>query len=346
MLQEYVPRDHATFVRNPHYWMIPQGYPKFSTIRWNFVEDSTAAIAAVQSDSAQLTQPLAPAAAPSLKKDPNVTVLQVPSPGLFGWGFNKNTPPMNDVRVRQGLGLLLEVDQAVTNCWFGAFSPIYGGLVGSWQPYFNKTDAPQPWKAPVADRVAQANQLLQSAGWVMGPSGVRVSKGVPGLADGTPLTLNPVYQSNDTGAACASQLLPAWFMRGGVSVKPEALDPASFYGNVVLGKYSMWFSGFYGYLSWQTLMDNVVLSTSFGNPYTIADKSPALDQQIVAAEAETDPATQVTMFEAVEKNVAGLSLFWALGGQDVSVLTSSKLSGYYARLDYSNRSLITSDLLP
>ncbi len=344
ILKEYVPKDHLVLVRNPYYWKLADGYPKFDEIRWSFTEDPTAGVAAIEAGSADLYSPVPAASVDRLKKNSNVKVFQATMPSYTAWGMNKDKPPFNDKRVRQAIGYAVEPDERTTVCWFTTGTSLYGGAVYAWQSFYSKDDPVEPWKKPRAERLTMAKTLLDAAGWVEGPGGMRVSKGVSGLPDGTPFKFDARYESNWPAAGCHAQLLQKWMKDIGIQANPVAYDPSIFWQDVGAGKMDFFHSGWYSYLSPRQLYDNNWACDGYGNQYMVRACSPELDKAIKAADAETDPTKQAAMYHEIEKMVADLQFAILVGSQDSLVLTNGKLAGFFPRSDDSNRALIVSDI--
>ena len=344
-IKEYVAKSHITFERNPFYWRLAvDGYPKFSEVRWDFVGDQAAQVAGVQAGSADFTSPVAAEAVDRLKADPNVTLYQAPSPGLIGFGYDKTKPPFSDKRVRQAIGLATDSEESVAVCWFGTGTPLYGGLFYPWQDFYDPARAVEPWKRPRADRLADAKKLLDEAGWVVGSDGIREAKGVDGVADGTKFSFVSNYPNNWTSAACQAQLYQKWLKDIEIDAQALLTDPANYGADLTAGKFASFHIGWFSYLSAREIFHNIFLSDSLGNDFTVREKSPELDAKILAAEQEADPAKQAQLYSDLEREAADLQLITFVNSQDVVAMTSSKVTGFYTRLDMSNRALIVSDI--
>jgi peptide/nickel transport system substrate-binding protein len=238
----------------------------------------------------------------------------------------------------------VEPDERTTVCWFGTGTSLYGGAVYSWQSFYWKDDPVEPWKKPRAERLAMAKKLLDEAGWVEGPGGIRVSKGVAGLNDGTPFKFDAKFEANWPASGCHAQLLQKWMKEIGIEANPVAYDPSIFWQDVGAGKMDFFHSGWYSYLSARELYRNNWHSKGYGNQYMVRASVPELDKAIEAAEAETDPAQQAKMYHEIEKVVSDLQLAILVGSQDTLVLTNGRLQGFFPRPDDSNRALIISDI--
>ncbi len=110
---EWVPNDHLTVTRNPHYWGAQP--PGFDQITFRFLPDEDARLAAFQSGDVQLiTAALNDTTDKAKQADggdgSKVTVVQPPYAGQTVLYLNTSKPPFDDVRVRQAMLLALDLD--------------------------------------------------------------------------------------------------------------------------------------------------------------------------------------------------------------------------------------------
>ena len=98
---EMVSGDHITVARNPHYW---GSRPALAAIRFSVVNDGAAALAKYRAGDLDEIE-VQPAQAATVAGDPNLKRQLVKTPDLtvFWLVFRVNSPPLNNVRVRQAL---------------------------------------------------------------------------------------------------------------------------------------------------------------------------------------------------------------------------------------------------
>ncbi|HZP16099.1 MAG TPA: peptide ABC transporter substrate-binding protein, partial [Nocardioides sp.] len=98
---EMVSGDHITVTRNPYYWG-PR--PALSAIRFEVVNDGSAALAKYRAGSVDEIE-VQPAQAAEVSADARLKHELVKTPDLtvFWLAFRVNSPPLNNVRVRQAL---------------------------------------------------------------------------------------------------------------------------------------------------------------------------------------------------------------------------------------------------
>lgn len=149
-------------VRNTEYW--DDGLPKADCIKTLVISDPITQSAALKAGNTDVVLVLSPVAASSLKGDPGVNIVTANGGVAMTLSMWIDTPPFDDIRVRQAMKLVVD-RQAIVD------GPLLGlGEVGN--------DNPVPISHPAAFSktalkrdVNKAKQLLASAGY---PDGLSV----------------------------------------------------------------------------------------------------------------------------------------------------------------------------
>jgi len=157
MLSDFVPGDHATLVRNPHYFEAP--YPYLDSVKYVYLPQPTTQVAAVQSGQVDFVQVLSPAQAAPLKGAGGLTLSTLPTTGFSNMRMRSDRLPFGDPRVRNAFKYIIDrkqMDQVLVN----GLSPL-----GADQPI---SPAFAQWFSNLAPRprdVAKAQALLSAAGY-------------------------------------------------------------------------------------------------------------------------------------------------------------------------------------
>jgi len=93
-----------------------------------------------------------------LKEDPRFQSFSGPSFGYTYIGYNMRRPPFNDRRVRQALGMAIDIDKIIKFVLYNQGEPITG-------PFVKQTDYYNHNVKPVAHDPQGALKLLAEAGW-------------------------------------------------------------------------------------------------------------------------------------------------------------------------------------
>ena len=111
VLKDFVPADHATIVRNPHYWQAP--YPYLDAVKFLYLPQPATQVAALKSGAVDFIIRLSPAQAAPLVGAPGIKVTNVSGTGFLNMRMRSDRPPFHDNRVR--LAMKYVVDRKAIN---------------------------------------------------------------------------------------------------------------------------------------------------------------------------------------------------------------------------------------
>ncbi|HET6294874.1 MAG TPA: ABC transporter substrate-binding protein [Kribbella sp.] len=185
---DYVTQDRVGLEKNPDYkWgpeaFGPAGPPKLEKLTFKILLDTNARYNALRGGQVQMAMNLDPDTIATIKKTAQFKHYDMPSTGQpYGYPINVEKGPTNDLKVRQAI--LHAVDQKKLNesVLRGAYTPAYNVLTPTTPGYVKANDTMYAYDP------AKSKSLLDEAGWVAGPDGVR-SKG------GQKLSLDILIQS-------------------------------------------------------------------------------------------------------------------------------------------------------
>ncbi|MBL8583293.1 MAG: ABC transporter substrate-binding protein, partial [Rhizobiaceae bacterium] len=175
-VQKFVPgEDVSTFVKNENYWRA--GLPKVDAVELRAIPEESARIAAIQSGQIDLVWDLGRAGIAELEKSADVKVVKTRSPFVLTMSCWTDTPPFDDVRVRQAMKYVVDREQMLQLVLRG-----YGNIgddnpVAPWIQYALKVETR-------ARDIEKAKALLAEAGH---PDGIDVelytSETTPGFIE-------------------------------------------------------------------------------------------------------------------------------------------------------------------
>lgn len=192
-IEEWIPGDHISLSRNTNYFRAAEGLPRFDKLVYRFVAGGKETLDALQAGECDLadgnTQLETQAAALfELQASRQLTVTVQAGSAWEQAAFN--LAPIDEKKPR--LFAQKEVRQAIAYCTdrekmagelFSGRSFVLDSYVLPNHPLYNPDVERYPFDP------AKGGQLLTSAGWLdqdNDPATPRVSKGVPGIPDGTP----------------------------------------------------------------------------------------------------------------------------------------------------------------
>lgn len=171
---DYKKDELLTLVRNDAYWA---GKPFLPGLQIRYVNDPNTRVLALQSGDADLVFAVPTQALPTLRNTPGIRVPETPADSFVYMLTNMRTPPTDDARVRRAISLGIDRRALVQQVLEGAhdvatdiYAPIYSWSLKNAYP----SDA------------ARAARVLDEAGWLPGPDGVR-------RKDGRPLTFTLLH---------------------------------------------------------------------------------------------------------------------------------------------------------
>jgi len=182
-VQQFTPGEEpSVFVKNEHYWR--PGLPKVDVVELRSIPDPAARIAAISTGQVNVVWDLPRVGLEGLEKNPKVKLISVRSPFVLTLSVWADTPPFNDVRVRQALKYVVDRDRVKKLVIGGHGAIADDNPVAPWI-HFGLTD-------PARQRdVAKAKELLAAAGH---PDGIDIelftSSATPGMIE-----LATLYQS-------------------------------------------------------------------------------------------------------------------------------------------------------
>lgn len=214
-LVEMVPDQRYRFEANPDYFL---GAPLVDVIEMPIVTDENAAFQALQTGQVDyVDRVVPPAVVETFEQDDDVEVVRGVDFESVELRFNTRQAPFDDPRVRKGIGLAIDYDILVEQV-----------LQGDGRPGRDSWIHPEsPWAIPEAEGgehefdPGRAEQMLDAAGYTLGPDGVRTGP------DGDPLEVEVLVSSFDPEALRGLQLAAGQVEEIGVVLRPEALDPAA-----------------------------------------------------------------------------------------------------------------------
>ena len=159
VFQEWVPNDHFTATKNPHYWR--SGYPYLDSITYKPIPDPDQLLSSLTSGSVDIMHSDTPNAISTLRSDTSLGYVD-DSTNVAGESdmgcllLNLDKPPFNNLKVRQATAYAISSAQYVKVIDQGIF-PTSNGPFSSNSPYYVADNG-----YPVYN-VSKAKQLVQEA---------------------------------------------------------------------------------------------------------------------------------------------------------------------------------------
>jgi peptide/nickel transport system substrate-binding protein len=224
-LTGFVANQSATLTASKSFFM---GVPKFHTLIVQYYSNSDAAVAALRSgqlddidDSLTATQFNALKGVKGIEEAPQVsaawTAIEL-NPGARtreGRHFGNGNPALENPKVRQAIEMALNKQELVSKIWDGLAVPGQGYL----PPAYPQWEWTPPASGQLTYDPAKADQLLNSAGYKMGPNGIRIDPKTH-----KPLTLRLGIHSDESTDAAMAPYIVEWLKAIGIGVTIDSMS--------------------------------------------------------------------------------------------------------------------------
>jgi peptide/nickel transport system substrate-binding protein len=207
-----------------HVAYFKRGLPYLDEIVMRVIPDASTQVLALENGEVDFLWGVPGPQQARLKADSRIRMAQTSyHPGgsncIMTVSFNLDRPALKDVRVRRAIAHALDRDALLRQVVFGE-GKVATAPISSEIPWAHASGL----ALPRFDR-AEAERLLDGAGWKRERDGARVARGVAGVADGTRLTVDflhfPTY-------AKYGELMRQQLAAVGVDVTLRPLEPAVF----------------------------------------------------------------------------------------------------------------------
>jgi peptide/nickel transport system substrate-binding protein len=165
--------DSVVLVANPTYW---RGVPKLQRIVFKIIPDRNTVLQEMKTHELDLWAPVSPHYVPELKQIQGVTVTMTPSFYFDHIDFNMTKPVLKDPAVRQALRYATD-RKAINDKVRNGLYLLSESVVTPASSYYENLPL-------VPFDIAKGNEILDKAGWIRGPDGIRSKAGVGRLSLG------------------------------------------------------------------------------------------------------------------------------------------------------------------
>ena len=318
ILQKYTPKQIALFKRNPNFYGPKPHIDGFGLQFFGTTDAMITALKSHQLDGAELVPPTSVATL----KAAHFVVPAVPSYTFDDFIINSNPQQQASHKellnplLRQAFSEAIDRQAIVKTSLLGYGQPgssIIGPATGHWY---------NPAIKPASFNLAQANQLLDQAGYKMGPNGVRI-------ADGHPMSYTVIIPTTiaETYGQRSFQIIQSDFRKIGVKLTEKTLDDSAAYDAILANKYrnfeiSMWdwsplpdpdfMLSVLTCGSWSVWNDTGYCNKSYDNLYQAqsAAMSPAKRQQIIYQMQQMAATTKMYLVLDYPDSIEAHSTAW------------------------------------
>jgi peptide/nickel transport system substrate-binding protein len=211
-----------TMDANPNYW---RGRPKIDEVIFTAYENPNNMVNDLIAGGIQAASEPPSALFPQLQSTPGITANAYETKGFDELGFNcyagkasLGNPVLKDWKFRQALNYAIDHQAIVDRAYLGRAIPATTII----QSGFFSKELDWHWEPPPGVKytfdLAKAGQLLDAAGYKMGPNGVRLDK------QGKPIVLRLYAYGSNEAEQNAGRFIVGWLGQIGLKIKYAVLD--------------------------------------------------------------------------------------------------------------------------
>ncbi len=237
IFKEWVKNDHVTVLRNPDYkWGGPifknQGPPYVDGVIWKIIPEDGTRAGTLESGETNIIEEVPTAYYNRLKDNQDIKLETATVPGVPVFvPININNFPTSELAVRQALRYAIDQELIVKTLYKGAFTPARSILDPATLGYNRELERYFTYDPD------KAREILDRAGWKLGPDGIRVK-------DGKRLKLRhiigPAFDIENV-----APMLQAQWREVGIEVEIEKQSQAPFFTMIRRGDHHLTVSGWW-----------------------------------------------------------------------------------------------------
>ena len=302
IVTKWTHQQSVSLVRNNAYNSPPadaahSGRAYLTAIEWRFLPDSASRYAALQAGTVDVIDNVQPDTLVAAKKSQDLVAIVAPRPGASNRiELNSSIAPFDDAKVREAFIRSANVNDAVTNLFFGTAKRSYSALSS-----VEKSGISEPSLFAYSQKAAAT--LLDEAGWsAKNADGYRTK-------DGEVLEISFPVSTNQSIPAEQSvfEQLQATSKQAGFKVDLKPLDLSSWYGALGKNQYNLVSAPYtkVGPDVLRILFDSAgtkpAPSGYFANHSQLKD--PALDALLEKAAATSDATERLSLYKQAQQIV-------------------------------------------
>jgi peptide/nickel transport system substrate-binding protein len=314
---EWTPRDKMIVEKHAGYGWGPgfyenDGEARIDRVVWQVVPEENTRTVSVLTGQSEITQYVPYIALDQLSAAPNVEVV---TSDLAFWtyfmGFKIDKDTVSDPVVRRAVNLAVDQAAMAEDLFFGRVEPAYSYV----------SQKALDWNAGLDDRLlkydpAEANRILDEAGWTMGEDGVRVKDGV---------RLEPVaYVFAGSTWAKISEAVQAYLREVGVAMDIQAFDATVAWGKLATQEFDM-FGMSFPYVSSGDALNLYFRSENMPTPNRMNWNDARTDELLLTGATATDDATRADSYGEVLEIVHDAAVWLPLYHEPMTIAQSTEL---------------------
>ena len=323
-LESWTPRDSTVLTKHAGYKWGPPIYDateaQVDKVIWKIVPEENTRVTALQAGQADISQYIPYWSLKDLMADKKLSVTEAQN---YFWtyfiGFKVDHDVVSDVRVRRAINLAVDQKAITDAVTFGFATPADTMLMPGVLDFDPKVD-----RSIYGENVAEAEKLLDEAGWKKGPDGFRVKNGKK-LA---PLVYGISGQFKEVAEAVQGDL-----RKVGIDLQIQLFDSTVAWGKLATQEFDA-FGMSFPYVSAGDALNLYFRSANTPTPNRMNWKDKETDELLDKGMTATDDDTRAAAYAAVQEKVTNAAVWIPLYHEPLFVVAGPRLKPIKAHGNY------------
>jgi peptide/nickel transport system substrate-binding protein len=325
---EWRPRNDLKLKRNPNYkWGPPQydnkGPAHVEEIVWRIVPEETTRLAAVMTGQSQVTQYIPYSGLAQIRANRQLRIEETKEAfWTYFIGFKIDKAGVDDPAVRRALVMAVDQDSISKDINFGETEPAYSYVSQLAQDWDKAYDGKL-----IKTNVAEANKILDQAGWARGADGIRAKNGVK---------LSPLaYGFSGSTWQKLMESVQGDLRKVGVDMRIQLFDATVAWGKLATQEFDM-FGMSYPYITAGDALNLYFRSGNTPTPNRMNWKDPKTDELLNRGMTATDLSVRAAAFSEVIAQVHDAAVWIPLYHEPMKIAASARLAPFKAHNIYGS----------
>lgn len=317
---EFRMKKHAAYKWGPPIYE-NKGAAQIEEVVWKVVPEDNTRLAAAMTGQTQLTQYVPYSGLAQIRANRNLRMVE--SKEAF-WtyfiGFKIDKDGVNDAAVRRAMVMAVDQKAIADNLFFGEVTPAYS-YISTEALDWNKELTPNLIKT----NVAEANKILDAAGWIRGADGIRAKDGKK---------LSPVaYGFTGSTWQKIMEAVQGDLRKIGVDLRVQLFDATIAWGKLATQEFDL-FGMSFPYISAGDALNLYFPSTNAPTPNRMNWKDPQTDELLSRGITATNEKDRAAAYGEVLKKVHEAAVWIPLYHEPMKIVASARLAPFKAHNIY------------
>jgi peptide/nickel transport system substrate-binding protein len=325
---DWRPRNDMKLKRNAAYkWGPPQyenkGPAHIEEVVWRIVPEETTRLAAVMTGQSQVTQYIPYSGIAQIRANRNLRMEETKEAfWTYFIGFKIDKAGVDDPAVRRAIVMAVDQDSISKDINFGETEPAYSYVSQLAQDWDKAYDGKL-----IKTNVAEANKILDQAGWAKGPDGFRAKNGVK---------LSPLaYGFSGSTWQKLMESVQGDLRKVGIDMRVQLFDATIAWGKLATQEFDM-FGMSYPYITAGDALNLYFRSGNVPTPNRMNWKDARTDDLLNKGMTATDMAVRASAFSEVIAQVHDAAVWIPLYHEPMKIAASARLAPFKAHNIYGS----------